>query len=65
MIREKARRALICRSLMAVLCLAQAAHAQKYKMEDVPPPGATGKALPLDGRVTDLKGLSLSVAGPS
>ncbi len=63
MIGEKARRALICPSLVAVLCLAQAALAQKYKMEDALPPGATGKVLPLHGKVTDLKGVSLGVAG--
>jgi outer membrane protein OmpA-like peptidoglycan-associated protein len=58
----KARHALIS-SFMAVLCLMQAAHAQKYKMEDAIPPGASGKVLPLHGKVTDLKGLSLAVAG--
>ncbi len=58
----KARHALIS-SLMAVLCLVRAAHAQKYKMEDATPPGATGKVLLLQGKVTDLKGLSLAVAG--
>jgi photosystem I P700 chlorophyll a apoprotein A2 len=39
------------------------AQAQKYKPEDAIPPGATGKVLPLRGKVTDLKGLSLAVAG--
>jgi len=44
-------------------CLRQTAEAQKYKLNDPIPPGATGKVLPLQGKVTDLKGISSAVAG--
>ena len=54
---------LIGASVVAVVCLRQTAEAQKYKLEDPIPPGATGKALPIQGKVTDLKGLSLTVTG--
>jgi len=54
---------LICLSAMAGVCLHPAAEAQKYKIEDPVPPGATGQVLPLQGKVTDLKGVSLAVAG--
>ena len=50
-------------SILAVIFFQQAANAQKYKADDAIPPGATGKVLPLQGKVTDLKGLSLAVAG--
>ena len=64
MIREKAGRIpLISLSLLAVAFSSLAAHAQKYKPDDAVPPGATGKVLSLQGKVTDLKGLSLAVAG--
>jgi outer membrane protein OmpA-like peptidoglycan-associated protein len=49
--------------LAAALSLCQVAQAQKYKPDDPIPPGATGKILPLRGKVTDLKGLSLAVSG--
>ena len=62
--REKAGRLfLISVSMLAVAFFQQAAQAQKYKPEDAVPPGATGKVLSLQGKVTDLKGLSLAVAG--
>jgi outer membrane protein OmpA-like peptidoglycan-associated protein len=64
LIREKAGRIfLITVSMLAVAFFQQAAQAQKYKAEDAVPPGATGKVLSLQGKVTDLKGLSLAVAG--
>lgn len=50
-------------SILAVAFFHQAAQAQKYKPEDAIPPGTTGKVLPLQGKVTDLKGLNLAVAG--
>ncbi len=37
--------------------------AQKYKPEDPIPPGAQGKILPLQGKVVEIKGLTLGVAG--
>ena len=64
MIREQAGRMfLIGVSTLAVAFFPHPAQAQKYKPEDAIPPGATGKVLPLQGKVTDLKGLSLDVAG--
>jgi outer membrane protein OmpA-like peptidoglycan-associated protein len=62
-IREDTRHAFIALYLMAVVCLTQAAQAQKYKMDDAIPPGATGKVLAMHGKVTEIKGLSLAVAG--
>jgi len=64
LIRERAGRIfLIGASIMAAASLPQSAQAQKYKADDAIPPGATAKVLPLKGKVTDLKGLSLTVAG--
>jgi len=64
LIREKAGRIFrISVSMLAVAFVPQAAQAQKYKPEDALPPGVTGKVLPLQGKVTDLKGLTLDVAG--
>jgi outer membrane protein OmpA-like peptidoglycan-associated protein len=57
------RTLLICVSLLAALCAQPAAHAEKYKIDDPIPPGATGKVLPLHGRVTDLKGVSAAMSG--
>jgi outer membrane protein OmpA-like peptidoglycan-associated protein len=54
---------LISVSIPAVAFFQQTAQAQKYKPEDAIPPGATGKVLPLRGKVTDLKGLGLAVTG--
>jgi outer membrane protein OmpA-like peptidoglycan-associated protein len=54
---------LICVLLLAAVCFRQTAEAQKYKLDDPIPPGATGKVLPLQGKVTDLKGISSTVAG--
>lgn len=63
MIGNRTRHAfLICVSLLA-LGLQLPALAEKYKLDDPIPPGATGKVLPLQGKVTDLKGLSLAVSG--
>lgn len=53
----------VCFCLLAVLCLQPSAEAEKYKVGDAIPPGAAGKVLPLQGKVTDLKGLSLAVTG--
>jgi outer membrane protein OmpA-like peptidoglycan-associated protein len=53
----------ICVSLLAVLCLQRPAAAEKYKVDDALPPGATGKVLPLQGKVADLKGISSAVTG--
>ena len=50
-------------SMLALAFFQQSAQAQKYKPDDPIPPGATGKVLLLQGKVTDLKGLSLVVAG--
>jgi len=64
LIRERAGRIfMISASMMAAAFLPQAAQAQKYKPDDAIPPGATAKVLPVQGKVTDLKGLSLAVAG--
>jgi outer membrane protein OmpA-like peptidoglycan-associated protein len=65
LIRKRAGRIfLISASVLAVVVFSpQAAQAQKYKPEDPIPPGATAKVLPIQGKVTDLKGLSLAVAG--
>jgi outer membrane protein OmpA-like peptidoglycan-associated protein len=63
-IRKRAmQRLLICVPLLAAVCFQQTAEAQKYKPNDPIPPGATGKVLPLQGKVTDLKGISSTVAG--
>jgi len=43
--------------------LAQTASAQKYRESDPLPPGASGKVLSLQGKVLDIKGISLGVAG--
>ena len=64
MIRERAGHIfLISVSMMATAFFPQAALAQKYKPEDAIPPGSRGKVLPIQGKVTDLKGLGLAVAG--
>jgi outer membrane protein OmpA-like peptidoglycan-associated protein len=63
-IRKRAMQTLlICVPLLAAVCFQQTAEAQKYKPNDPIPPGATGKVLPLQGKVTDLKGISSTVAG--
>jgi len=54
---------LICAALLAVACFQPTAEAQKYKLDDPIPPGATGKVLPLNGKVTDIKGVSSGVSG--
>jgi outer membrane protein OmpA-like peptidoglycan-associated protein len=63
-IRERAGRIfLIGASMVPAAFFPQSAQAQKYKAEDAVPPGATGKVLLMQGKVTDLKGLSFAVAG--
>ena len=63
-IQDRAIRAfLICVPLLALVCLQQTAAAQKYKVEDALPLGATAKVLLLQGKVTDLKGLTSAVGG--
>ena len=62
MIRQEAGRRLVM-ALGIALALSQSVHAQKYKPEDAIPPGAQGKALPLQGKVTDIRGLVSGVAG--
>jgi len=57
------RALLLCASVAAAVCLRPAAEAQKYKLEDPVPPGATGKVTTLQGQVTQLVGLSLAVGG--
>jgi outer membrane protein OmpA-like peptidoglycan-associated protein len=54
---------LICAPLLAPVCFQRVAEAQKYSLNDPIPPGATGKVLPLQGKVTDLKGVGSSVSG--
>ncbi len=54
---------LIGSSMMAAAFFPQVAQAQKYKIDDAIPPGAKAKVLSLQGKVTDLKGLSFAVAG--
>lgn len=54
---------LIGASMMAAAFFPQAARAQKYKIDDAIPPGSKAKVLLLQGKVTDLKGLSFAVAG--
>jgi outer membrane protein OmpA-like peptidoglycan-associated protein len=64
LIRERAGRIfLVSVSMMAAAFSPQAAQAQKYKPDDAIPPGATARVLPIQGKVTELKGLSLAVAG--
>ena len=64
MIRKRAMQAwLICALLLATVCFQRTAEAQKYKLDDPIPPGATGKVLPLKGQITDLKGMSSGVSG--
>ena len=63
-IRKRAMQAwLICALLLATVCFQRTAEAQKYKLDDPIPPGATGKVLPLKGQITDLKGMSSGVSG--
>jgi outer membrane protein OmpA-like peptidoglycan-associated protein len=54
---------LICAPLLAAVSFPRTAEAQKYKVDDPIPAGATGKVLPIQGKVTDLKGMSSAVAG--
>jgi outer membrane protein OmpA-like peptidoglycan-associated protein len=54
---------LICAPLLAAVCFPRTAEAQKYKVDNPLPAGATGKVLPIQGKVTDLKGMSSAVAG--
>lgn len=64
MIRKRAMQALLIYApLLAAVCLQRTSEAQKYKLDDPIPPGATGKVLPLKGKVTDLKGTSSGVSG--
>ena len=64
MIRKRAMQTLLIYvPLLTAVCFQQTAEAQKYKANDPIPPGATGKVLPLQGKVTDLKGISSAVAG--
>lgn len=59
---ERSYTALFC--FLALLFLgSETARAQKYKFEDPVPPGASGKVLPIQGKVTGIKGLGLGVAG--
>jgi len=50
-------------AMAAVVATAGTARAQKYQAEDPIPPGATAKILPVSGKVTEIKGLGLAVAG--
>ncbi len=54
---------LLCASVIVAICVRPTADAQKYKLEDPVPPGATGKVTTLQGSVTNLVGLSLAVGG--
>ena len=49
--------------LLLLLGAPSGALAQHYSIEDPIPPGATGKVLPLSGKVVELKGLSSGVSG--
>ena len=63
MIGKRAMQAsLIFAPLLAAVCFQPASEAQKYTIDDAIPPGATGKVLPLKGKVTDLKGMSSGVS---
>jgi len=48
---------------LLLLCAPSAALGQDYSIEDPIPLGATGKVLPLSGKVVELKGLSSGVSG--
>lgn len=50
-------------SLVLLLAVAPAVPAEQHKPEDPVPPGATAKVLPVSGKVLELRGLSLGVAG--
>ncbi len=49
--------------LFVSLMEAPPAFGQKYKIDDAIPPGATGKVLPIQGRILEIKGLASGVAG--
>jgi outer membrane protein OmpA-like peptidoglycan-associated protein len=49
--------------MAALVATAGRTSAQDYKPEDPIPPGATGKILPVSGKVTEIKGLASAVAG--
>lgn len=50
-------------ALLFALTFSQFVRAQEYKPEDPLPPGAQGKVLPLQGKVTEIKGLISGVVG--
>ena len=54
---------LLCAAIVGAASLRPAAEAQKYKVDDPVPPGATGKVTTLQATVTNLVGLSLAVGG--
>ena len=54
---------LLCAYVAIAVCLRPTAEAQKYKVDDPVPPGATGKVTTLQATVTNLVGLSLTVGG--
>lgn len=59
------RRSKIPRQVTLLLTLGTLALAQKYGPDTPVPPGATGKVLPLQGKVVQINGLSSAVAGKS
>jgi len=52
-------------ALMLIALATPCAAAQKYSEGDPIPPGATGKILPIQGKVLEIRGLSSAVAGKS
>ncbi len=61
------RKALRVRLLVtaAMVVTVGTVHGQNYQPGDPIPPGATAKILPISGKITEIKGLALAVAGKS
>jgi outer membrane protein OmpA-like peptidoglycan-associated protein len=64
--RHPARRRVLTWMLAAASAsAASGAWAKTYGIDDPVPPGATGKVLPIQGKVTQIQGLGLAVSGRS
>ena len=63
-VRPRTRRRLATAFLVfGLLAGSETASAQKYKPDDAIPLGSQGKVLPISGKVTEVRGLALGVAG--